>query len=295
MPSPLFAGGGVPKLNPVPFDDEDDAAASASGVFGGLPNPNPTGFPMLPPPFPKPPKAPGLVAPKDPLNGLGGGVGLLSEALPNAPPELKILLPKTLGLLEAAMSGLGFSSAGVGEPKTLLVKAPFEAAVEVDLEPKGEVEASKGLEPKAGGGLEVEVSVGGKVGVELEPNVEGLDGDEEPDAPKRKGLGADAEVAGAPKVKPEDDWLELVESILGVKPPVAGEDELEEDEGPPNPEKLDGGAGIEAGGFGAAAGFTVTLLETDDAPNKVELVAGLLGCSPVLPSNSFSTFNRKLL
>jgi len=81
------AFGGTPNENPP--DILPDALDSASGVLGGLPNVNPTGFPKLPA-FPNPPNADVLPGEADPK--VNADEGDFSGVLNVGGPPNKVLL-----------------------------------------------------------------------------------------------------------------------------------------------------------------------------------------------------------
>lgn len=238
--------------------------APASGVLGGLPKPNPTGFPMLPLPlgFPNPnvglgelePKANGDDEPDDglsvvrpPPKTLGLGVesfglsfcsGFAVADTPN------IALEKTEGVLPNTFSPVFFPESPnanelveLDEPKAKADLTPFE-----DGPPStGLLVSSAGFSPKLDNGLfagGLDASCGLKP-----PSLGGVD-----------------EVAGA-KLKPENPpaGAGIENELLGCDEGAGAE--LEAKEEPPNPVKADGAAGGGGGSF--ASGFVVAIDDED--------------------------------
>jgi hypothetical protein len=162
------------------------------------------------------------------------------------------------------------------------------------LAPKGEVAGLNELIPNADAGF-----VGG--------SVEGLGGADDDDDEKKSGTWAvepkadfaGLEVAvgvvlGVGSEKP--DIVEVVPSTVGVNPPLAGEAIVLDGAGTlPKPTKVEGGAGMAAGGLG------VELLEVeadDPSPAKTDVGVGWgegLATAFGLSSKSFCTDMRKFL
>jgi hypothetical protein len=110
------------KLKPFVVPFEEDNGPSTSGVLGGLPNPNPTGLPILPLGFANEPKGLGLLAEAEPNVPLKG-VGACDDFSP--PKGLAALLkgldlPNRVELAGAVVDSLGFETsekADFDEPK----------------------------------------------------------------------------------------------------------------------------------------------------------------------------------
>ena len=299
-----------PDLDPAP----------SSGVLGGLPNPNPTGFPMLP----------ALTAPNPALKseGLPGeadpnvNAGCFSLSLSFSGVVAPVLVPVPKGVeeedepvpkMETGADGL---SASLALPKIedalVLVEDELKRGdgAAVEDEPNIELEEGAAEEPKRDG---VEEDV-----VLLDPpnplNVELLEGGPNLNALVGGADGAEVEVEvdeGAPKVNAgfgasvEDDSAAfeegaklngvpsaagLPESNFGVNPPEAGVEDVEDEDTEGNPAKPLGAAGIEkdAGGFGGSDTLGGAVKELVGA--EVMLDAGL-----DFPSKSDFTETRRLL
>lgn len=234
------------------------SALSASGVLGGLPKPNPTGFPMLPA-LGNPLKKVPLLGDADPnenpeeppgdafsgvlvTNGFDPPVELVPKNVLDEPePEDVIAFDESLSsVLSASLS--------------------LEASLDLPLKrllPK--TEAAEGTELPKNEGVELDDALGFENKEEPEvdaPNVKGAGAaelvvevaDEEPKLNEDFGAsetGSDAAALGAAKLNGLPNVLEPPLSTLGTKPDP--EDELDGVEDDPmglNPEKPVGGAGI---------------------------------------------------
>ncbi len=247
-----------PKENGSDFTGPFVLSGSSDVVLGGLPNPNPTGFPMLPAfGAPKPPLLPakndGLPGEAEPKEkgvpdadlSFSGVVAPVLEPVPNGveePPEPKSE-PAGLSLSVSLSFTLSASFAPNAEP-------PNDG---VDDEPKAEAE-----EPKM---EDAEVELPGLVKSELPEDDDGAPNEKDDvgadvpeadaEAKENADLGAsdvvdDSDAAGLEGTKlnglPSGD---TPESSLGTNPPEAGAGALD-DEGAEglNPAKLVGAGGI---------------------------------------------------
>ena len=270
----LFCTRGAPKLNPDALKDE---LSSVAGGFGGIPNPNPTGFPILPPAFPKLPNGLCTLVELDPnaLPKRFGGDGLSVEV--NRPGELEKLelvfvsfpLPFSVklgdpntgddwSLLEA---GLGPKREFVDElaldapNRVLTVLLPVSASGDEDL-----VSVVEGVFWVGVVKLNADLTVGAGGG-------DGRDTDAFPvnaEGKEKAGLGVDVELP-----------------TFGTKLGAEGDKELgvAEVEMALNPEKPVGGTGIALGIVGVVVVF----------------VAGLSATARPFSSKSFWTLIRRAL
>lgn len=232
-------------------------ADSGSGVLGGLPNPNPTGFPKLPL-FAAPPKPP------------NGEVDLGGLEVPKKPPVLPVLEEVPNGFDELF-------------PKRLfaLELVSFSFSSEVDL-PKGDAD------PPPNAPLGAELPNRDEVGLGSEsPDSLGLGGEEEEGKSGTVAVEPNADLPGVVDAEPkENPELVLEGASLLSKPVVADDDgivfppklklvagfgmavEAEVDDpkpDPPDPLNRDeegAGAGAE-GGAGLLLGFSSNSFWTD--------------------------------
>lgn len=272
--------------------------APSSGVFGGLPNPNPTGFPILPafaaPNALEPPKSEGLpgdadpnekpVFPEDDLS--------FSEVLSS------VFAPKPKGLdneleLEPKREAVADLSA------SLSMSLPEPPKREGEVEDVGKMDVVEGgMEPPNSDGAEdgvdradcpkSELPEDGAPNLNADVGADELELEVNDGEPKVNGLGTsleddstDFEADGVKEnALPRADGLLFV-SIFGKKPSGAAPRGADADGvGGANPAKLVGGAGKEndGGGLDGSAAFDCAVVELEgvlevdfDLPSKSDL------------------------